>query len=227
MKVSVIIPTLNEEENIAPAIARLRLSSDHSRVEIIVADGGSSDRTPEIARTKADKLIRVEQRGRALQMQKGALAAAGELLLFLHADTRLPEDWLDELTHVWSSANTPVATAFRLGFESPDPYYRFVSRLASLRTGLTRVPHGDQGIALRRDTFLRIGGFPSVPLMEEYELFKRLRPLGRVMILPGSVATSTRRYERNGRIFNALRSAGIILLYHLGVPPRSLARLYR
>lgn len=227
MKISVIIPTLNEEENIAQAIARLRLSSGPGRVEIIVADGGSSDRTADIARAKADKLIRVKESGRALQMQKGALASSGDLLLFLHADTRLPGDWFDELTQAWSSADAPVATAFRLGFGSPDPYYRFVSRLASLRTNLTRVPHGDQGIALRRDTFLRIGGFPPVPLMEEYELFKKLKPLGRVMMLPGSVATSARRYERNGRLFNALRSAGIIVLYYLGVPPRSLARLYQ
>lgn len=227
MKISVIIPTRNEEANIASALSRLRRTSDRARTEIIVADGHSRDRTAAMARATADKVIELAEPGRAAQMQAGALAASGDILLFLHADTRLPGDWQEQLAEVWSSRDGPVATAFKLGFDSREPFYRRLAWAANLRTALTGVPHGDQAIALRREVFLRVGGFPPAPLMEEYLLFKKLKALGPALILPGSVATSARRYEKNGRLFNALRNAALIALFYLGVPPRRLARLYR
>ncbi|HAZ07815.1 MAG TPA: glycosyltransferase [Elusimicrobia bacterium] len=227
MKISIIIPARNEERNIAEALSRLRRASNGNRIEIIVADGRSSDRTVEVSQSAADKVIRVSQAGRAMQMQEGAQAASGDLLLFLHADTKLPADWKEQLTQAWSCGEKPAATAFKLGFDNDDPFYRLISRAANLRTALTGVPYGDQAIAVDREVFLRVGGFPPVPLMEEYLLIAKLRPLGRVVILPGKVATSVRRYEKNGRLFNALRNAVITALFYLGVPPRSLARLYR
>lgn len=246
MKISVIIPTRDEEENIVPMISQIRRASDRDGIEIIVADGRSSDRTVEVCRGVADEVIQVTQAGRAAQMQEGARAASGDLLLFLHADTRLPADWREELTQAWSSGEKPAApcgkaspdaardcslppaaTAFTLGFDSEEPFYRLIAWAANLRTALTGVPHGDQAIAVNRETFLRVGGFPPAPLMEEYLLFRKLRPLGRVVILPGKATTSVRRYEKNGRLLNALRNAAITVLFYLGVPPRSLARLYR
>lgn len=227
MKISVIIPVRNEEENLAQAISRIRLTSPRAETEIIVADGGSSDRTVEIARRLADKVIALAQPGRAGQMQAGALAASGDILLFLHADTRLPGDWREEITNAWSPTERPAATAFRLSFDSPARVYRLIAWAANLRTSLTGVPHGDQAIAVARDPFFRAGGFPPAPLMEEYLLVRKLRALGPVRILPGAVVTSVRRYERNGPFRNALRNAAITLLFYLGVPPRGLARLYR
>lgn len=227
MKISVIVPTRDEEENIGQAISHIKRSSDRDGIEIIVADGHSADRTVEVAQGIADKVIRASQAGRASQMQEGARAASGDLLLFLHADTTLPADWKEELTRAWSCREKPAATAFTLGFDSEGPFYRLIARAANLRTALTGVPHGDQAIAVNREAFLRIGGFPPVPLMEEYLLIAKLRPLGRIVILPGKVATSVRRYEKNGRLFNALRNAAITVLFYLGVPPRLLARLYR
>lgn len=227
MKISVIIPTRNEEENIVSSISRIRMGSNRNGIEIIVVDGRSSDRTVEVSRTTADKMIQAAQSGRALQMQEGARAASRDLLLFLHADTRLPADWEEELTQAWSSSEKPVATAFKLGFDSEKLFYRLLAWAANLRTALTGVPLGDQAIAVDRETFLRVGGFPPALLMEEYLLIAKLKPLGRVVILSGRVATSVRRYERNGRLFNALRNAAITVLFYLGVPPRSLARLYR
>jgi len=227
MKISVIIPVRDEEENLPQAISRIRLTAPRAGMEIIVADGGSSDRTAELARSLADEVIELAQPGRAGQMQAGAQAATGDILLFLHADTRLPWDWQSELLEAWSSADRPAATAFRLGFDSPARVYRLIAWAANLRTSLTGVPHGDQAIAVARDAFFRAGGFPPVPLMEEYLLFKKLRALGPARILPGAVSTSVRRYERNGPFRNALRNAAITLLFYLGVPPRSLARLYR
>lgn len=226
MKISVIIPTRNEENNIGQAILRIRRSLNGNRIEIIVADGHSTDRTVEVARSIADKVIRTRQLGRAWQMQEGARAASGDLLLFLHADTKLPADWEEQLARTWSSGEKPAATAFTLCFDSEEPFYRLLARAANLRTDITGVPHGDQAIAVNRETFLRVGGFPPVPLMEEYLLITKLRPLGRVVILPGKAATSVRRYEKNGRLLNALRNTAITVLFYLGVPPRALARLY-
>jgi rSAM/selenodomain-associated transferase 2 len=227
MKLSIIIPVRDEEENLAQAISRIRMTAPRAGAEVIVADGGSLDKTVELARSLADKVVEVGRPGRASQMQAGALAASGDLLLFLHADTRLPGDWRERLREAWSRADRPAATAFKLGFDSPAPVYRLIAWAANLRTALTGVPHGDQAIAVAREVFFEAGGLPPVPLMEEYFLIRRLKVLGSVRILPGAVSTSVRRYERNGPLRNALRNAGIILLFHLGVAPDRLERLYR
>ncbi|MDE2143878.1 MAG: glycosyltransferase, partial [Elusimicrobia bacterium] len=129
MKVSIVIPTLNEVERLEQAIARLRLTAGHGAIEIIVADGGSADGTQAAARRLADKLAETNRPGRAVQMHQGALAASGELLLFLHADTRLPGRWLGALLDAWARKPRPGATAFRLGFDSTKPVYRLIAAL--------------------------------------------------------------------------------------------------
>ncbi|MBI4064582.1 MAG: TIGR04283 family arsenosugar biosynthesis glycosyltransferase [Elusimicrobia bacterium] len=226
MKISVIIPTRNEEINIALAIHYLRTTSDRNTTEIIVVDGQSSDRTIDIAQGLADKVIRAVCLGRAAQMHEGALSANGDLLLFLHADTQLPANWQERLNEVWAPDNKTIATAFRLGFDSERPFFRFLASVANWRTSWTCVPHGDQSISIQKDIYFRVGGFPPVPIMEEYFLFKKLRRLGCVRLLPEAIKTSVRRYEQNGRVFNGLRNVLIIALFYLGVPPRHLARMY-
>lgn len=225
MKVSVVIPTLNEQERLEPAVIRLRRTSGTARLEIVVADGGSADGTVAAARRIADHVV-VSAPGRAVQMHAGALAATGDLILFLHVDTRLPGRWLGSLLDAWTRRPRPGTTAFRLGFDRNEPVYRLIAALGDLRARWTRVPHGDQAIACRREDYLRAGGFPPVPLMEEYFLLPKLAAYGPIIVMEESVATSTRRYERNGPLFNALRNAAIIALFKIGVPPERLRKLY-
>lgn len=226
MKVSVIIPTVNERKGLAETVARLRLTAGRGEIEIIVADGGSTDGTTEIARRVADKLVESPARGRAVQMHRGALAASGDLLLFLHADTRLPGGWLGALLDAWAAEPRPGATAYRLDFESTKPIYRLIATLGHWRSRKTGVPHGDQAVACLREDYLNVGGFPSVSIMEEYFLLPKLARLGPVVIMEEAVLTSVRRYERNGPVFNALRNVAIIALFKAGVPPDRLRRLY-
>lgn len=227
MRISVIIPTLNEEGHIADAISCIRRTSERNETEIIVADARSADRTAELCGSGADIVLELPRKGRAFQMHQGALASSGALLLFLHADTRLPDDWHAVLSRAWSCGGKPTATAFRLKFDSARPFYRFLARSANFRTMWTGVPHGDQAIAVDRQTYFRVGGFPPVPLMEEYALFRKLARLGELKVIPEPVITSIRRYETNGRLFNMIRNTVIIALFYLGVPTGSLARLYQ
>lgn len=227
MKVSVIIPTVNERRRLGEAVARLRLTAGRGEVEVVVADGASTDGTTEIARRVADKLVESPVRGRAVQMHQGALAADGDLLLFLHADTRLPGSWLGSLLDAWAAKPRPGATAYRLGFDSPKPVYRLIAALGHWRSRKTGVPHGDQAIACRREDYFKVGGYPPVTLMEEYYLLPELARIGPVVIMDEAVQTSARRYERNGPIFNALRNAAIISLFKAGVPPGKLKGIYR
>ena len=224
--VSVVIPTLNEEAELPLALARLRRAGRPGGVEIVVADGGSTDRTLVAARAGAHKVVK-SSAGRAVQMHAGALAAAGDIILFLHADTRLPPDWLGALSAAWASDPRPGATAFRLGFDSDEPIYRLISSLGNWRSRQTGVPHGDQGIACRREDYLLVGGFPPVALMEEYYLLPKLSRLGALVFIDAPVRTSVRRYERNGPFLNALRNASLIALFKAGVPPEVLGGLYR
>lgn len=227
VKISIIIPTLDEEELLEPALTRLRLTSWRGDVEVLVCDAGSADKTRALAERLADRVIDSPRRGRAAQMHQGALSASGDLLLFLHADTRLPNNWLEALMKAWASKPRPGATAFRLDFDSAKPVYRLIAALGDWRCRKTQVPHGDQALACLREDYLRVGGFPAVPLMEEYYLLPKLARLGPIVIMEEAVKTSVRRYARNGPLLNGLRNAAIIALFKAGVPARRLARLYR
>lgn len=226
LNISVVIPTLNEETHLGRTLAHLRKTSTQGKPEIIVVDGQSQDSTLSIANSLATQIITSKHRGRAQQMHEGALASSGDILLFLHADTHLPDNWQQILAEVYMSKSPPSATAFRMKFETDNWRYRFISWGARVRSRITGIPHGDQGIAVRREAYFQVGGFPSVPLMEEYYLGRKLRRFGRIETLPDVIVASTRRYTENGPLFNAFRNAFLIVLYYLGVSPAFLSKLY-
>ena len=226
MKISIIIPTLNEETYLKETLAFLRDSAGPDSVEIIVVDAGSHDATVSIAKRMADQVLSTQHSGRGTQMHEGALVATGELLLFLHADTRLPENWPAVLQAAWQSENPPVGTAFRLKFNRESFVYRLIAWGARMRSEITKIPHGDQGIAVSKEIYFRLGGFPPVPLMEEYYLGRKLLQAGEIRILPEVIVTSVRRYERNGPLLNAIRNTVLIIFHYLGASPATLARFY-
>lgn len=221
--VSVVLPVLDEAALLPGALAALKEAAPDA--ELVVVDGGSSDGTQAAARAAAHVLVKSPRPGRGFQMDLGLRAASGRIVLFLHADTRLPDGWPGALTSAFCALPSPVWGAFRLAFDDPRPAFRLLERGAALRQALTGVPHGDQGIAVDREAALAAGGIPHVPLMEEYELSRRLG--GRCVALPGDALTSARRYERLGPLKTAARNTALVALWHLGVPPGRLARLYR
>ncbi|MBI2070697.1 MAG: TIGR04283 family arsenosugar biosynthesis glycosyltransferase [Elusimicrobia bacterium] len=225
MLLSVIVPTFNEAEILPGLLAHLRATAT-SAVEIIVADGQSKDSTLDAAQFLADRTVSA-QRPRARQMHEGALAAKGDLFLFLHADTLLPDDWQNILLEAWSNGHHHSATAFEIGFDAQGWPYRLIEAAARWRRSLTGVPHGDQAIAVSREHYFEAGGFPEMPLMEEYALVGKLKHLGPVHVLPQQVRTSKRRHEKNGPLLNGLKNNAIIACYYLGLPPELLAKIYR
>ena len=222
--ISVVIPTLDEEGALPSLLEVLKRHAPDA--ELVVSDGGSLDGTQAAARAGAHVLVKCSKPGRAFQLDQGLRAAAAPIVLFLHADTRLPDDWPALLSDAFSGLPTPAAASFRLCFDSPLPVYRALERAAAWRQSLTGVPQGDQGIAVDREAYLACGGFPFVALMEEYELYRRLRPHGRFVNLDAAAVTSVRRYEK-GPLLQALRNSTLIARWYLGVPPDKLARSYR
>ncbi|MBI4948996.1 MAG: TIGR04283 family arsenosugar biosynthesis glycosyltransferase [Deltaproteobacteria bacterium] len=219
MKVTVIIPTLNEAADIARAV-----SSAKRTAEVIVADGGSRDSTREIASGLGATVIETP-RGRGLQMDEAAKLAKGDVLLFLHADTMLPEGWFKEIERALVDPGT-IAGAFGLRIGSTHPWFRVVEAVVRLRYRALGVIYGDQAIFARKDEFFKAGGFRKLPLMEDVDCVKRLRGLGRVRLLKGSVVTSPRRWEAGGMVGNTLKNGLILALYMAGVPPERLYDRY-
>lgn len=245
---SVIIPVHREEAHINDLLAHLAAipapgdlemrESGTGRVEIIVVDGDPKRRTlAAISQDALDQtLIKLpSDRGRARQMNAGAASAQGEVLLFLHADTRLPLDAFARIEHALfpepgKAESCGGAFALRILPEDggqPGPGLRFIAWAANLRARLTRAPFGDQAIFMRRDCFVPLGGFPDIPLMEDLEFMTRLRRRGLpITILSAKVVTSARRWEREGLLRCTGRNILLRALYHLGVSPQRLARLY-
>jgi rSAM/selenodomain-associated transferase 2 len=221
MRLSVIIPALNEAANINGALASAMSAPD---VEVIVADGGSIDGTPEMAETAGARVI-TSAPGRARQMNKGAAAATGDTLLFLHADTHLPDGYQSRIEETLSRPGV-IAGAFRLKIGSPRRCLRLIERLANFRSERMGLPYGDQGIFLRKSVFDEAGGFPEQPIMEDYELMRRLKRRGRVALANAAAVTSARRWERLGVIKTTLINQLVIIGYLLGVKPERLKALY-
>ncbi len=219
-QLSVIVPTLNEERTIGPTLLRLVGRTD---IEVIVADGGSVDETVSIARRMGCLVVPVRP-GRGRQMNAGAAFASGEGLLFLHADTRLPADFE---ARIWSILNQGAAAgAFRLRIEDPRQALRWIEWGANLRSRILQTPYGDQGLFMRAELFHQVGGYPNWPLMEDYELCRRIRRHGKIALANESVSTSARRWNRLGICRTTLMNQFIVAAFHLGVSPERLARWY-
>ncbi len=219
MRLSVVIPTLNEEEQIAGAIQSIGQGS-----EIIVVDGGSRDATRDIASSLGAR-VKLSKRGRGLQMDAGALKASGEVLLFLHADTRLPKGWLGIVESALSDEGV-VGGAFSLKIDSQRYIFRIIERMANIRSRFLGFIYGDQAIFVRREAFFESGCFKSLPLMEDIECVKSLRAIGKVVILDEPVLTSYRRWEGKPVIVTTFRNWIILVKYLLGVSPERLYLRY-
>jgi rSAM/selenodomain-associated transferase 2 len=231
--ISIIIPALNEAQNIEQTIASAQASepSSAASVEIIVVDGGSTDATVEIAQALGAKIILAGQ-GRAHQMNIGAQAASGQILLFLHGDTCLPVGFgrlvCTALQQPLSkSQKTTIAGAFELKINGSVSGLRLVEWGVKWRSRWWQMPYGDQAIFLRAETFQQVGGFPVMPLMEDFALISRLRKLGAIKILSATVVTSDRRWQQKGILKTTILNQIIIMAYLLGVAPDRLAKWYR
>lgn len=229
MLISTIIPVLDEGARIADAIAELRRQPGNW--ELIVADGGSTDATIDRAgRAGADHVIEA-QRGRGTQMNAGAALARGEVLLFLHADVRLPEgahQTIRDTLAARGGSPPPIAGCFRTRTEPDRPcsaITRAVFRLADLRSRFSRFPYGDQGLFLRDESFRALGGFADLPLMEDIEICQRLACRGTIRRADASVRVSARRFQA-APLRSILAMRTFPLAFRLGVPAELLHRLY-
>jgi len=220
--ISVIVPTLNEAEELAPTLARARQAEG---IELIVADGGSRDATREIAQQGGAVVMEVAG-GRSAQLNAGAAKSAGRILLFLHADTLLPTGYADAIRQTLDDPSV-AAGAFRFKLDGEKTSLRVVEWGTNIRSSLFRWPYGDQGLFMEKRVFDTLGGFASMPIMEDWDLVHRLRQRGQVLIRPEPVITSSRRWKSLGAFQTTLRNQCMIVAYHLGVDPRHLARFYR
>ncbi len=223
-RVSVIIPVLDEEARIGGQLeAVARISGLH---EAIVVDGGSRDGTVARVRAAGTARLVVASRGRASQMNAGARAATGDVLLFLHADVRLPEDAVHRVQEALAEPGV-VAGAFRT-WTVPDAGRSWLApllHLADLRSRYSGLPYGDQALFVRAEAFRQAGGFPEQPLMEDLELSRRLRRLGRIRVVRARVTVSGRRFQARPVLY-ALAVNLFPALYAAGVPASALKRLY-
>lgn len=240
MTVSVVIPTLNEEQALPQTLTRtLALDFD----EVLVVDGGSSDRTQELVRElqvasrrsqagdaephtqRRRLLLLTAPAGRAVQMNAGAAASRGDILLFLHADTWLPDGAKQTIVGALQEPEC-VGGRFDLRFDRDRPLSRLIASMINWRSRLSGIATGDQAIFVRRSVFERMGGFASIPLMEDIDLTRRLNRMGPVVCLLAQVVTSFRRWEACGPIRTILLMWLLRFLYWIGASPHILRRMY-
>lgn len=220
---SVVIPTLNEAAGIAALLGDLRALV--VPYEVIIADGGSEDRTAEIARQAGATLVTVDA-GRGRQLRAGTARARAPLLCVLHADVRLPPETvraLDELARELPAR----ACAFRLRIDAGGLPYRVVEIAANARSRFLGLPYGDQGLVVRRSTLDAVGGYADVPLMEDVMLVRALRVQGRVVLRKERVIVSARRWQRDGVLRRSVSNLLLLLRFLGGTAPADLAPRYR
>jgi rSAM/selenodomain-associated transferase 2 len=225
MTISVVIPVFHEEALINDAITHLESMESDDAIEIIVVDGGTEAETLRVVSSSRVKGI-ISEKGRGRQMNAGAAAAHGDIVVFLHVDTELPLQGFKEISQVMGTEGF-VGGAFDLAIADRAPIFRMIERVASLRSRLTRIPYGDQAIFLKRDYFLEMGGYKDFPLMEDVDLMRRVKKKGgRLCFIDKKVKTSSRRWREEGILTCTLRNWTITLLYLFGVAPERLAKWY-
>ncbi len=222
MNFSIIIPTLNEQTSIVECLGKLQHLREHT--EIIVSDGGSSDRTVALAEGLADH-VSTGPAGRAKQMNRGAKHAHGEVLIFLHADTILPEQALNSITQALNEG--ACWGRFDIRLSGSHVMLRVIAALMNLRSRWTGIATGDQAIFVSRQAFDAVDGFPDITLMEDIALSKSLKKLGKPACLTARVVSSGRRWESYGLYRTILLMWSLRLRYFLGSHPEKLAYLYR
>ena len=223
MKVSIIIPVLNEAEHIAGTLMSLASYRSQGH-EVIVIDGGSSDDTVSISEQYADRVL-YSVTGRAMQMNSGIDEASGDVLLFLHADTRLPADAVAKLIHAVEDGY--FWGRFNVRLSGKHFMFRIIERMMNLRSCITGVATGDQAIFVSHESIEIVGDYPRLPLMEDIVFSKRLLKLGRPACIRQQVVTSSRRWEDKGILRTMLLMWRLRLLFFLGVSADRLARQYR
>lgn len=227
--ISVVIPTLNAEPGLAATLTALVPAAVDGLVrEVIIVDGGSSDRTTAIADDAGATIVHA-QSGRGQQLIAGAAAARSDWLLFLHADTVLEAGWEHEVAalveRIAHGARPATAAAFRFALDDVGFKPRALETLVGLRCLLLRLPYGDQGLLISRRLYEQLGGYRALPLMEDVDIIRRLGR-SRVVLLRSRAVTSAVRYRRDGYVRRALRNVTCLVLFWLRVPAAHIARLY-
>ena len=217
--IAIVIPTLDEELGLPEILTRALVAGD----EVCVSDGGSSDATVAIARSLGARVV-TGPPGRGPQLNRGARATDSEILVFLHADTRLPEGAAELVRE--AVADGAVGGGFLVRFDPERGSLRYAHRLTTLRTRVTGCPLGDQAQFVRRDRFAALGGFREWPILEDLDFMRRLKRSGRIAIIDRPVITSARRFVRRGVVRTSAVNYLIWALYFAGVSPHKLARLY-
>ena len=221
--ISIVIPTLNEAAELPETLRRLRLVPEVK--EIIIADGGSGDDTVKLAEA-AGCVVVSSATGRGRQLRAGAERATGEVILFLHADTWVPPDAGEALLACLAQPGVAAGGFYKIFRDPPNWLVRGSKFKCWWRLLVARRVMADQGIFLRRETLARIGGVPDVPLMEEFELCQRLRPLGRIALADATVVTSARKFRKLGVLRTYALMWRVTVGYYRGVPLEELRRLY-
>ena len=221
MKVSIIVPTLNEELVLEKTLTQFQQLSPH---ELIVSDGGSDDGTRNIAGRFSHRVI-TGSAGRALQMNVGADEATGDILLFLHADSRIEPESYRKMLQCMQNPKW-IGGAFKLCIESGKWSLKLIALLANIRSKYFGLAYGDQGFFVRKEVFKDMNGFSPLPICEDLDFYYRLRKKGPVILLKEKAHTSPRRWIKEGILFTTARNTLIAVLFGLGFPPHILTKWY-
>jgi len=222
MKLSVVIPTLNEAAHIVGCLECVHAAGIEN---IIVVDGGSDDDTRNLAE-QAGAVVIQSPAGRATQQNLGASRATGDVVLFLHADCRLPADAADQVQTALAEPSSAIGGCFQQRVDASGVVYRWLERGNAFRARWLKWAYGDQGIFLKRCVFERVGGFPDLPFMEDLKLMQRLKREGSIRVLPGPLTVSARRWKNRGPVRQTFRNWALITAAMFGMSPKRLVRHY-
>jgi len=222
MFISIIIPVLNEENSIKPLLQQLQEIRQQGH-EVIVVDGGSADKTASLSELLADKVI-TSSAGRAIQMNKGASRSKNDVLWFLHADTLIPED---AIKHIQQALNNKPWGRFNVHLSGKNIVFRIIGNMMNLRSCLTGIVTGDQGIFVDKLLFNKTGGFPNIPLMEDIAMSKNLNKISRPACVKVKLITSSRRWEKNGILSTVFLMWKLRFLFWIGVSADKIALQYK